>query len=176
MVAQERLRWRLHDNMGVIDHDSSATVAANLEELWREHGPTGLRLATMLVGPADAHDVVIAAFLRVTSFAGRSEIGTFRNYLLRAVRNEAKSVYRSRRRRQRRDVAAVPERFANDPIGDVDLRAAIAGLGLRQRTVLFLAYWEDLTEAAIADTLGLARGTVHRDLQRARDRLGKALR
>ena len=84
-------------------------------------------------------------------------------------------MFRSRRRRQRRDVAALPGRFAIDPIGDVDLRAAIAGLGLRQRTVLFLAYWEDMTEAAIADTLGLSRGTVHRDLQRARDRLGKEL-
>jgi RNA polymerase sigma-70 factor (ECF subfamily) len=161
--------------MGAIDHDSAALVAANLEELWQAHGPTGLRLATVLVGPADAHDVAVSAFLRVTLIAGESEIGNFRNYLLRAIRNEAHSLFRSRRRRQRRDVAALPERFANDPIGDVDLRTAIAGLGLRQRTVLFLAYWEDLTEAAIADTLGLSRGTVHRDLQRARDRLGKAL-
>jgi RNA polymerase sigma factor (sigma-70 family) len=161
--------------MGAIDHDSAATVAANLEELWREHGPTGLRLATVLVGPADAHDVAISAFLRVTSLAGRSDIGQFRSYLLRAIRNEAHSLFRSRRRRLRRDVAALAERFANDPIGDVDLRAAIAALGLRQRTVLFLAYWEDMTEAAIADALGLSRGTVHRDLQRARDRLGKAL-
>jgi RNA polymerase sigma-70 factor (ECF subfamily) len=99
----------------------------------------------------------------------------FRSYLLRAIRNEAHSLFRSRRRRQRRDVAAMPERFANDPIIDVDLRSAIAGLDLRQRSVLFLAYWEDMTEAAIAQTLGLSRGTVHRDLQRARDRLGKAL-
>jgi RNA polymerase sigma-70 factor (ECF subfamily) len=161
--------------MGVIDPDPSATVATNLEELWRAHGPTGLRLATVLVGPADAHDVAVSAFLRVTSFAGRSEIGMFRSYLLRAIRNEAHSLFRSRRRRQRRDVAAMPERFANDPIIDVDLRSAIAGLDLRQRSLLFLAYWEDMTEAAIAQTLGLSRGTVHRDLQRARDRLGKAL-
>jgi RNA polymerase sigma factor (sigma-70 family) len=161
--------------MGVIDHDPSATVAANLEELWRAHGPAGLRLATVLVGPADAHDVAAAAFLRAASLAGRSEIGMFRSYLLRAIRNEAHSLFRSRQRRRRRDVAALPQRFANDTIGDVDLRAAIVGLGLRQRTVLFLAYWEDMTEAAIAEMLGLSRGTVHRDLQRARDRLGKAL-
>ena len=32
-----------------------------------------------------------------------------------------------------------------------------------------------VTEAAIAESLGLSRGTVHRDLQRARDRLRKAL-
>ena len=162
--------------MGVIDRDSSATAAADWEELWRAHGPTGLRLATVLVGPVDAHDVAVSAFLRVASFGDRAEIVTFRSYLLRAVRNEAYSFFRARRRRQRRDVAAVPERSAEDSIGDVDLRAAIAGLGLRQRTVLFLSYWEDMTEAAIAETIGLSRGTVHRDLQRARDRLRKALR
>jgi RNA polymerase sigma factor (sigma-70 family) len=160
--------------MGPIDPDPSATVT-NLEELWRAHGPSGLRLATVLVGPADAHDVVVSAFLRVAALGNRSEIEALRSYLFRAIRNEAYSSFRSRRRRQRRDLAAVTERFAKDPIADVDLRAAMAGLGLRQRTVLFLAYWEDMTEAAIAQTLDLSRGTVHRDLQHARDRLRKAL-
>lgn len=161
--------------MGVIDHESTDTVAVDLEELWRAHGPTALRLATVLVGPADAHDVTVSAFLRVTSSPALAEIEVFRSYLLRAIRNEAQSMFRSRLRRRRRDLAAVPERVAKDPAGDVDLRAAIVGLGLRQRTVLFLAYREDMTEAVVAETLGLSRGTVHRDLQRARDRLRKAL-
>lgn len=51
----------------------------------------------------------------------------------------------------------------------------IAALSSRQRLVLYLAYWEDQTEASIADLLDLSTGTVHRTLERARSQLRKAL-
>ena len=175
LVAHGCGRWRQESNMGFIDHDPLGTSAVSSELLWREHGLAALRLATVLVGPADAHDVAVAAFLRADASRDRVEIIEFRRYLLRAVRNEARSGFRSLRRRRRRDLTAVPARDAEDRRADVDVRAAICQLSERQRTVLFLAYWEDMTEATIAETLGLSRGTVHRDLERARVRLREAL-
>lgn len=50
----------------------------------------------------------------------------------------------------------------------------------RQREVLVLRYWSELTEAQIAQTLGLSRGTVKSTASRALDvlekRLGAAVR
>jgi RNA polymerase sigma-70 factor (sigma-E family) len=40
------------------------------------------------------------------------------------------------------------------------LRAALSALSLRQRQVIVLRYWLDLDQAAIAETLGIALGTV----------------
>ncbi len=153
------------------------TVGAgdSTDHAWRAHGPHALRLAAALVGPNDAHDIVTTAFLRVVAQPNWQQIDHLRAYLMRAVRNEAQNLYRSRRRRWQRDLAAVgPETASDEPV-DLDIHRALARLSLRQRSVLYLAYWEDMTEAAIADELDLSRGTVHRDIRRAREQLRKAL-
>ena len=49
------------------------------------------------------------------------------------------------------------------------MRGALAGLSPRQRAVLVLRYYEDLTERETAEALGVAVGTVkshHRDARR----------
>ena len=82
-------------------------------------------------------------------------------YVRRAMVNTYTSWWRSARRE-----AAMPEGFdAPAPGGaDVDDRdtvlRAMATLPARQRAVLVLRYYEDLSEAAIADTLGCSTGTV----------------
>ncbi|MFD0314900.1 SigE family RNA polymerase sigma factor [Streptomyces flavalbus] len=61
--------------------------------------------------------------------------------------------------------AAPPERAGRDEsVARVDERgallAALAQLPKRQRAVVVLRYWEDLSEAEVADTLGCSPGTV----------------
>jgi len=147
----------------------------DIDEAWRSFGPTALRYATVLVGPADAHDVCVAAFLRVTRTCTWSELEHPQRYLSQAVVNEARNWRRSGFRRRRRDVRAVLPAAASDTRPDVDVRRAVASLSVEQRAVLLLAYWEDMTEASIATFLGLSTGTVHRNLVRARDRLREEL-
>lgn len=149
--------------------------ANDVDDAWRVHGPDAVRFATALVGPSDAHDVAVAAFLRSTSQPSWRLIERFDRYLLRAVRNEARNLSRQRRRRWQRDMAAVQPSDTTDAYRDVDMLAAIADLSVQQRSVLFFAYWQDMTESEIADTLGISRGTVHRNLQRARASLKKAM-
>lgn len=146
-----------------------------LDTAWRAHAPAAMRFATALVGPSDAHDITTTAFLRVTGRPAWDQIEHLDRYLLRAVRSEALNLYRQRRRRWQRDLAAVEPDTMLDPTPDPDLLRAVAALTVRQRSVVFLAYWQDMTEADIADTLDLARGTVHRTLVRARLALRKAL-
>ena len=142
---------------------------------WRAHAPAAMRFATAVVGPVDAHDVTTTAFLRVTRQPGWTDIEHFDRYLLRAVRNEAQNLYRQRRRRWERDLLAVRHEVSTDPLPDIDLLRAVASLSVQQRSVVFLAYWHDMSEAEIAETLDVARSTVHRTLARARIALRKAL-
>jgi RNA polymerase sigma-70 factor (sigma-E family) len=54
------------------------------------------------------------------------------------------------------------------------LRAVLAGLPARQRQVLVLRYWLDLDQNAIAETLGIAVGTVKATTSHALANLRKA--
>lgn len=156
--------------------DDPVDSSRNVDQAWRAHSPTALRFATALVGPHDAHDITTTAFLRMTRQPDWEAIEHLDRYLVRAVRNEAQNLYRQRQRQWERDLTAVRPHATHDTPIDVDLLRAVASLSVQQRSVVFLAYWYDMTEAEIADTLELARSTVHRTLIRARLTLRKALK
>lgn len=177
-VAHTRSRRRLPVEMDLMrQHRTPEQEAADgqIDVAWRAHAPAAMRFATAVVGPVDAHDVTTTAFLRVTRQPGWADIEHLDRYLIRAVRNEAQDLYRQRRRRWQRDLLAVRPEAATDPLPDIDLLRAVASLSVQQRSVVFLAYWHDMTEAEIAETLDVARSTVHRTLARARIALRKAL-
>jgi len=143
--------------------------------MWRQHAPAAVRLASLLAGPCDAYDIVATAFMRVTRAPGWAGLARPRAYLLRSVVNEAHNEHRRRQRRWRRDLAAITADVSPAAETDVDLIRQIARLSVHQRAVVYLTYWEDMTETAIAELLGLSAGTVHRTLDRARSTLRKAL-
>ena len=146
-----------------------------LEEAWQTHAPGLMRFATALVGPSDAHDIATTAFLRTTRDPSWFEIEHLDRYLLRAVRNEALNLWRQRRRRWQRDLAAVRPDSFTDAAPEIDLLRAVAALSVEQRSVVFLAYWEDMTETEIAAVLDRSRSSIHRTLVRSREQLRKAL-
>ena len=51
------------------------------------------------------------------------------------------------------------------------MREALMRLGARQRTVLVLRFYEDLTEEQVASTMGVTVGTVKSQTAKALDRL-----
>lgn len=80
-----------------------------------------------------------------------------------------------RRRRREHLVGSVPERYHDDrglerAERDPRLWEALTALPRRQRAVLVLRYYEDLSDEEIARTLGISRGTVRSQAARA---LGK---
>jgi DNA-directed RNA polymerase specialized sigma24 family protein len=82
------------------------------------------------------------------------------------------NVSRWRRHRGREVVVGtVPERLGDgEPDDALMLRDALAGLAPRQRAVIVLRYYEDLTERETAELLGVAVGTVK---SQARDALAR---
>lgn len=73
----------------------------------------------------------------------------------------------------------LPEVVVSDASSATDVRsallAALAGLSRRQRAVMVLRYYEDLSEAEIARTLGCSTGTVKSAASRAAAKLRETL-
>jgi RNA polymerase sigma factor (sigma-70 family) len=151
----------------VMDRMSDAEIyAASAKDL--------VRLATGLVGPDDAPDVVSAAMVRVLSSPSWRRARNQRAYLFRAVVNEARMQRRASVRREARDRrAAQPEvvRLSST----VEALATLDVLSVRQRAVLVLVYWYDQDQRTVAETLGISRGAVARHLARAHARLREVI-
>jgi RNA polymerase sigma factor (sigma-70 family) len=88
----------------------------------------------------------------------------------------------ARRRAQRRrelEPGMPPILSAIDPLQTLETRAellqALGQLHERQRAVLVLRYFNDLTEAQVADVLGCSPGTVKSSASRGLARLREAL-
>jgi DNA-directed RNA polymerase specialized sigma24 family protein len=83
---------------------------------------------------------------------------------------------RSQRRRamERRLLGRPVVHTVPGPTGE--LWAIVADLPARQRTAVLLRHISQLTEAEIADVMGIARGTVSSTLRAAYQRLGIAIR
>jgi RNA polymerase sigma-70 factor (ECF subfamily) len=144
-------------------------------ELYRKHSDELIRFATGLVGPSDAADVVSEAVLRCIGSTQWKSVEQKRAYLYRSVFNEAARSHRSTSRRRHRE-----QRWAlADPIDPPEVRpevlAAVMVLSLRQRAVIVLTYWDDLTPTTIASLLEISEGSVRRHLARARHRLKEVL-
>jgi RNA polymerase sigma-70 factor (sigma-E family) len=90
-------------------------------------------------------------------------------YVRRILINASKS--RFRRRQVAEQPAAAPEATQTDPTGAVDDRSALLGalrqLPPRQRAVIVLRYWEDLSDVQAAALLGCSASTVRSQAARA---------
>jgi RNA polymerase sigma factor (sigma-70 family) len=59
--------------------------------------------------------------------------------------------------------------------GHVDVWETLGHLTVDERAVVFLIYWEDLTNFETAERIGASERTVRRRLGRARHKLGRLL-
>jgi RNA polymerase sigma-70 factor (sigma-E family) len=115
-----------------------------------------------------AEDAVQTAFAKAyRSWRRISRLEAPEAYLRRMVVNEVLSDRRRARTRHEVASSAPPERpgpdgqAGHDPaLAHDDLWQAVSALPPRQRAVLVLRYYEDLSEQQIADALGCRPGTV----------------
>lgn len=144
------------------------------ERWFRSLYPRAYGIALRIVEtPAEAEDTAAEAFTRALLRWRRvSELDYRDAWLLRVTANVAIDVVRRRRRMPvMSSVVETPESNAEDRLS---LLGALATLPPRQRDVLVLRYFVDLTDEDIARCLSMAGGTVkahvHRGLVRMRQR------
>lgn len=142
-----------------------------VEELYAAHWRRLVRLSVLLVRDVGtAEEVVQDAFVAMHGRWSRLEDpDRALAYLRQAVVNGSRSALRHRgvvERHARREAAA-PEVTAPDAAGASETSArrglvldALRALPRRQREVLVLRYYLDLSEAEIAATLGISAGAV----------------
>ncbi|CAN5564018.1 hypothetical protein BH10ACT10_BH10ACT10_20470 [soil metagenome] len=130
-----------------------------------------LRTAYLLTGNHhDAEDLVQTALVKAVGAWKRIEDSPDA-YVLRILVNENVSRWR---RHKGREVLTdrTPDRpVTQEPDEAIVLRDALAGLAPRQRAVVVLRYYEDLTERETAEVLGIAVGTVKSQTRDALARL-----
>lgn len=137
------------------------------------------RLAWLVVGDAGvAEDLVQEAYTRLLVRPEQvRDPDRVEAYLRSIVLNLARSRWATRARRQRLDdrTHADPTGSARqpeaDPMRGADdrelLRAALQSLSTNQRACVVCRYWLGLTDAQIAESTGMALGTVKTHLRRA---------
>lgn len=151
-----------------------SSAGDKLESVYRSHGAEALRLAYLLTGDRElAEDLAQEAFVRVARrLGGLRNDDSIRWYLRRTVINLANSHLR-RRRVERSHLPTLAGSTATASFGAVDVvttravREAIAQLPVKQRAVVVLRYYQDLTDQQIASVLGWPVGSVKSTLHRA---------
>ena len=150
--------------------------ADDFREFMHGRWPTMVRLAYGLTGDqGHAEDLAQAAFARAYAAWPRvSRAGNPEAYVRQIVINENRNRFRKHRAAEH-VTDRVPERGGPDCAQALDERAALMAalrtLGPRQRAVVVLRYWLDLTEAETAAALGCSVGTVKSQASRALLRL-----
>ena len=147
------------------------TADAAVEELYAAHYTSLVRLSVLLVGDVGtAEEVVQDCFVAMHGrWRSLRDPAKGLAYLRQAVVNRSRSVLRHRAVATRHAETSAPGRAPEVPAAEHDAlvtehRAAVLDalrrLPDRQREVLALRYYLDLSEAEIAETLGISRGSV----------------
>jgi len=145
--------------------DRPAPDRASFEQYVLERRAALVRIAYLLCGDAHlAEDLVQGALVKAVGHWKR--IGDNPEpWLRKVIVNDHISGWRRHRGREH-VTERPPDGVVDLASRDLDLAAALARLAPRQRAVIVLRYYEDLTEQETGRTLGVSVGTVksqHRD-------------
>ena len=167
-----------------MDHETEVSeVPSTLAVLYEQHYRSLVKLAIFYVDDREsAEELVQDAFVKLLNGNYQIVPGKEGPYLRTMVVNNGRSALRKRRVRRAFKpeppglVAAAEEGGVESAEHDRILHA-LRQLPEREASVLVLRYYEDLSEADIATTLGIARGSVkshaHRGLAKLAAILGE---
>lgn len=135
--------------------------------------PGLLRTAYLLTGdPHTAEDLVQTTFAKLyLSWDKVQRRELVDGYVRRILVNESNSLWRRAWKRRETSTDTVPDHPAVTGTPDDGVKAAlwqfVQSLPRKQRAVVVLRFYEDLSEAEVADVLGVSVGTVKSQSSRA---------
>jgi RNA polymerase sigma-70 factor (sigma-E family) len=157
---------------GHLAHDPAKIDNPAFRDYVTARGRSLLRTAYLLTGNmADAEDLVQSALAKTYQAWDRIEDrAALDGYVRRAMVNTHISWWR-RRRLDEFPTDEIPDQAVADHSGSSDLhetlRRAIDRLPQRMRAAVMLRFYDDMTEAEVADVLGVSLGTVKSTVSRA---------
>ncbi len=153
---------------------------STVSEVFKEHYPYVLRLATSLTGDYEmakdiSQDVFVGVVKGLSAFRGDSALRTWIYQI--TVRTSGRHLARRKRHAgQALDMESLPGvDSAESGTAMIELIAALNRLPLGSRTVLSLVAIEGLSHQRVADVLGIPVGTVWSRLHTARSQLARFL-
>jgi RNA polymerase sigma-70 factor (ECF subfamily) len=163
-----------------------------MQESWRQRADAALVALTrdrwasltgygyLLTGDRqEAEDLAQEAIVRTFARARSIDPAAMEGYIRRAMATIAIDGHRRRGRwRDRLHLLAGPSSTQGPEVGgprDADVHDALAALPRRQRTCVVLRFYDEMSIAEVAGTLGLATGTVKRYLSEAMHELESRL-
>lgn len=159
----------------LLAEDSGRAHDADFDRLYREeHNAVERHLVYLTDDRALAEDLAQEAFGRLyqrMTTPGEEPLRNAHAWLLTVASNLAYNHFRAQGRRTAREdaVAAVKRTSTGDIDAVLDVRAALATLGARDRTVLLLRHG-GFSYSEIAETVGLASSSIGTILARAQER------
>lgn len=164
---------KAHSGLGV---DSDGFSDPEFRDFVLTRSRSLLRTAYLLTGNlADAEDLVQSALAKTYLAWDRIEDrGALDGYVRRAIINTHISWWR-RRRIEEFPTDELPDQAVADHAVSSDLqetlRRAVDRLPQRMRAAIMLRYYDDMTEAEVAEVLGVSLGTVKSTVARAMAKL-----
>lgn len=153
---------------------------STIEDVYTRHAEELTRFATGLVGAEHSRDLVGSAVAKCLKARNWDSLSDPRGYLYRAVLNESRTLYQRAlvRSREHRSIDRPQSGSVDHAISvtdEITVENALLVLPARQRAVIVLTYWPDMSIADVADRLGISEGSTKKHLARARARLRKEL-
>lgn len=188
LMANHATRARdVHARPGIRDGETlmrrvARGESAAFESLYKSHHGLVFGIALRLLGDtASAEDLTQSVFLKVWANAGAFKGGRLDAWISRVARNGGLDVLRQRSTRAETDLPAdVPLDGALEDavIACVDarrVRAALADLPQKERSLIELGYFGGLTYYRVATETGVPLGTVKTRIRSGLHRLREAL-
>ncbi len=154
-------------------HEVADVRPSTIEDLFEEAYRPMVRLALVMTGSNEvAEDLVQDCFARLH---GRWEhVENPGGYMRISVVNACKAWFRSRdRERKRMQLVGAGEQVLS--LETKEMLDALEALSPQQRAAIVLRYYEDLSEAEIAEALGCPPGTVKSHIHRGLAQLRKVV-
>lgn len=140
---------------------TTRTAVAEIEALYRQHGPALLLFATAIAGERSrAQDAVHQVFLRLIEDGNLQRANNKKAYVFACVRNAALNESRRNQRTATLEPDAAwfsaPEQ---DLAGELNLRRALVTLPEDQRQIVVLHIWGELTFLEVGELLEISPNT-----------------
>nr|WP_281166850.1 sigma-70 family RNA polymerase sigma factor [Microbacterium luticocti] len=148
-------------------------------DLYNAHFGTVLRFVERRAGGGgDAEDITVETF--AAAWGAGSHVEVTLPWLFTVARNKIKDYYRANARRREAEGRVMSDAIvADEDLAQIErlaVREAVASLTPRERDVVELTYWDDLSAEQVAEVLGCKVGAVWTALSRGRASLRGLLR